>query len=75
VIEVKLEQSVKVVIIRTVTRQTPRINPPLLSGPLCHTLSLIVDSDNIARSLNATRLKHTIVNALSWLSSLRWVLN
>jgi hypothetical protein len=64
VIEVKLEHSVKAVIIGAITRQAPRVNPPLLSGYLCHTLSLVVDSDNIVRSLSVASLKHTIVNAL-----------
>jgi hypothetical protein len=75
VIEVKLKHSVKTVIIRAITRKTPRVNPPLLFGSLYHSLSLVVYSDNIVRCHSVTHLKHTIVNSLSWLSSLRWVLN
>ena len=44
---VNLKHSVKPVIIRTTLRQTPRVNPPLLSGSLCHTLSLVIHTSNV----------------------------
>ena len=55
--------------------QTPRINPPMLSSYLSHTLCFVVHSSNIVRYLSVMYLKHTKVNTMSWLSSLRWMLN
>jgi hypothetical protein len=62
---VKLKHSAKPVIIRATLRQTPRVNPPLRSGSHSHTLSLVIDSDNIVGYLGAMHLKHTEVDAMS----------
>jgi hypothetical protein len=75
VIEVKLKLSMKTMIIRTTLRLTPRISPPQLSSSLSHTLSFIINSSNIVRYYSAMYLKHTKVDAMSWQSSVRWVLN
>jgi hypothetical protein len=72
---IKLKHSAKPMIIRIALWLTPRINPPLLFGSLSHTLSLVVYSSNIVGYLGSMHLKHTIVNALCWLTSLRWVVN
>jgi hypothetical protein len=74
-IEIKLKHSAKPVIIRETLRLTPGVNPPLLSSSLSHTLCLVVHSSNIVGYLGGMHLKHTIVNALCWLTSLRWVVN
>jgi len=73
--EVKLKHSVKPMIIWATLWLTPRINPPLLPSSLSHTLSLVVHSSNIVGYLGAMHLKHTKVDVVSWMSSLRWKLN
>ena len=55
--------------------QTPRINPPLLSSSLSHTLCFVVHSSNIVGYLSVMYLNHAKVNVVSWLSILRWMLN
>jgi hypothetical protein len=72
---IKLKHSMKPMIIRATLWLTPRVNPTLLTGSLSHTLSLVVDSNNIVGYLGLMHLKHTKVDAVSKLSSLRWVLN
>ena len=74
-IEVKLKHSAKMMIIWTTLRLTPRINPPQLSSSLSYTLSLVIDSRNIIGYFSVMYLKHAKMDVVSWLSSLRWVLN
>ena len=74
-IKVKLKHSAKLVIIWATLWLTTRINPPLFSSSLSHTLSFVVNLDNIVGYFSVMYLKHIKVNTMSRLSSLRWVLN